>query len=457
VGPQPPVKAAPPIAPAVAPWLIGPSLTVAAGAAAPKIARKGSSRKKKHLHFELPDDRRSLKLKNPIQTPKVQSPPTSPASFKANDTDYFFSTPSPARKASNLAVPAASGYSQPKKPSPPKVNVDLEKGKSPATSSDLTAASTQKNIREVAPWIDLEAELHLPEEDEAPLSRQISLKISPTVSSKMHKGKQRPEKESPPMSPWSSRRKSGGMGRTFLLTPGGRKGDQDPGSRKSIFVRSKNPMAKHLDGAGENVNDDEEPVSPKSRPRRQASSSESIGVVSPIPIRPHPISPESPFALGRRGAIYTDGLDDDDEISPIDTHAAEFPNDNDNDENGFAPLPTNDPRDNFSPSPTHTVNLPSTNTYSFNFSPVNHPTAALADNDDPFIDVAQSPFPTSLISRVTTSVATHTHVEMSEAVSTAKERTKEDARVVFNFPSWATPTTKEKEKRDSLDVAPDEA
>jgi hypothetical protein len=461
MGPQRHAKAAPPIAPAAAPILLQPTPTAGTGVAAPKIIRKGSPRKKKHLHFELPVDRRSLKGRgSPVQVPKVQSLFTSPASFKANDTDYFSSTPSPAREASNLAVSAGSGYSQPRTPSPPKVNFDLGEGMSPATSSELTAASAQKNILEVAPWIDFDAELPVPEEDEVPLSRQISLKVSPIASANMRKGKQRHEKESPPLSPWSNRRKSGGMGRLLLLTPGGRKGDQDPGSRKSIF-RSKNPMAKHLDGAGDTANDEEEPVSPKSQPQRtQASSSEGIRVVSPMPIRPYLSSPESPFALGRRDAIYTHGLDDDDEISPIETHSATFSEDNE-DDNDFAPLPTNTPSDRFSPSPTHTVHLPSTNNHSLNFSPAKYrTTTSFGDHEDPFTDPPltdppQSPLPTTLVSRATTSVDTSTQTAMEKGeLATTEDKVKSE-KVVFNFPDWGT--RKAKEKKDRPDDAPDEA
>lgn len=429
-----PAKAAPPIAPPVAPLLRQPNPIAGSESAAPKILRKGSPRKPtfKHLHFDLPDERFSLISRSPTATPNVPSPVPSPLFFEETDTDYFFAEPSP-HKASKLAGPSTDSFQC--APTPPaNTTFDPDKERSPATRSELTGASVHHNIREVAPWIDFDADLRLPEDIPVPLSRQVSseripplLRSSPTVASRILERNLRLEEDSSPlMSPWGNRRKSIGLGsRAFLLSPNAwRKDDQETDSgRKSIFVRTKNPMAKLFDGAGEH-NDDDEPVSPRTRSRHQTSSShEGVRVISPIPIRP-PISPESPFALGRRGAIYSDGAEEHD----------------------------------FSRTNTHSVSFSPTNTHSFNFSPTNHPSVTSPyDNDDPSVESTSPWFPMSLISRATTSVATHTHtqIEAGEVVSTS-ETIKEEGKVVFKYPRWDTPKTKARKKRNSLDVAPDD-
>ncbi|KAH4913535.1 hypothetical protein HBH70_115680 [Parastagonospora nodorum] len=264
-------KAAPAIPSPISPLLPGP--------AAPKILYKGllqRSATSKQAHFE---DISEIRRTNDVPTP---------ASHRTTETDYFALSP---RKESTLLVP---GY---KPPSPS--NASIASGHTGATG-----ASTQSNIRDVAPWIDFDADLTapdaVPEDAAAP-----ALDPSPTLTSSARlKTWQRPARDSPPVSPLSERRRSGDF-KTFLRV--GSKRQPIESSRKSVFVRAKNPMAKLFDGAAS-----EEAEGALARGAKSEEEEESARVHSPIPMRP--FSPESPLAMGRRGAVY-EGQDGDSEIS----------------------------------------------------------------------------------------------------------------------------------------------
>jgi hypothetical protein len=73
--------------------------------------------------------------------------------------------------------------------------------------------------------------------------------------------------------------------------------------RKSIFVRSRNPMAKLFDGVDETEDDGPPPYEAYRRDSGADDEEESPRVHSPIPIRP--FSPDIGIELQRRHGIYT--------------------------------------------------------------------------------------------------------------------------------------------------------
>jgi hypothetical protein len=260
-------KAAPAIPSRISPLPPGP--------AASKVLYKGlppHSPTFKQAHFEeLPESRHTAEL------------PT-PGSHQTAE-DYFALS---LRKGSTLLVP---GH---KPPSPS--NASLGSGRT---------GSTQSNIRDVAPWIDFDADLTAP--DPVPEAAAApALDLSPTATSPARlKTWQRPARDSPPVSPLSVRRRSGDF-KTFLRV--GSKREPIESSRKSVFVRAKNPMAKLFDGAAS----EEAERTLTCGARSEEEEEEGVRVHSPIPMRP--FSPESPLAMGRRGAVY-EGQSEDSEVS----------------------------------------------------------------------------------------------------------------------------------------------
>jgi hypothetical protein len=101
--------------------------------------------------------------------------------------------------------------------------------------------------------------------------------------------------DSPPMTPVGERRKSGNFkNMAGFLIPGAKAKEQ----RKSIFVRSRNPMAKLFDGAT-SLDDDEPPLYEPSHLDLEGNDTERVH--SPVPFRP--FSPDD--LAGRRRGLYT--------------------------------------------------------------------------------------------------------------------------------------------------------
>ncbi|KAF2026253.1 hypothetical protein EK21DRAFT_74691 [Setomelanomma holmii] len=235
--------------------------------------------------------------------PGMVSPRTIP------NTDHF---PMMRGKANTLIVPSNSNHrnlgddffpsGSPRKSSP---------DTNSRPNSTHTAASTQPNILEVAPWIDFDAGLTVPSLDaEFPIIRQ---KIIPRANDP--KAKDQPiarnasnfAPDSPPPSSRRDGRKSGDFkdfkgftGRGYL-SPSGSSKMRD--GRKSIFVRSRNPMAKLFDGAASKDDEASQTITSTKRSEDRASNDSAIVLHSPVPQRP--FSPDMPLAMARRGALLT--------------------------------------------------------------------------------------------------------------------------------------------------------
>jgi hypothetical protein len=236
----------------------------------------------RHPHFDLPEE-----------SPSDQEDSASPTNTR--DTDYFVLPP---RRGSTLVVPKHTSR-RPQNAddsSPQGTPSDRSRGTNSKTSSLHTGASTQSRIREVAPWIDFDADLtqpHVPESGSALVLHKASvsqplLVPSPKKSDAahhthrhgpIHRHKFRLPQDSPPSALRRERRKSGDFkGLPAMLSPGSHKHKD---GRKSTFARSLNPIAKLLDGA------DSEDYVGNPRLRRRATSSDGAGrVYSPVPLRP---------------------------------------------------------------------------------------------------------------------------------------------------------------------------
>jgi hypothetical protein len=273
-------RAAPPIAPPEKPM---------AKIEALKEPHTGSPSRKptfRRPHFDKPEE-------TPYKQPDVVSPMT------VLDTDQYPLVLGKKGKAKALVIPPLS----------PDTGSNA--------SSSHTAISTRPtiDIREVAPWIDFDAELMLPSSTETSLAPQ-----SPTTSALKLQSEQRRVNDSPgPISVRREKRKGSGDFKELSALPNlGLPRSKD--SRKSIFVRSHNPMAKLFDGAASRDDESDyfdpityEPRSasletrratPKMQRRKRPSSSDgAIRVHSPVPIRP--FSPDCPFAGAKRNLTYT--------------------------------------------------------------------------------------------------------------------------------------------------------
>jgi putative methyltransferase len=203
-------------------------------------------------------------------------------------------------------------------------------------SSSGSVANTLPNIRDIMPWIDYEYGITLPSHIEDPpiMHNETSLQATKSSIKKTNKDSNNivernihhHAKYSPPMTSRSDRRKSGDFnGMAGFLSPGASLKGKD--SRKSILMRSRNPMAKLFDGTASVDEEVDEyldntashprqaslhtlQMNPKRDRRKQRASSSdgAIRVHSPVPIRP--FSPETPFPMARRGAIYTNENND---------------------------------------------------------------------------------------------------------------------------------------------------
>jgi hypothetical protein len=163
-------------------------------------------------------------------------------------------------KSSTLAVPA--------KPNRPNSKVDASPdeplGSSPAlsnASSAHTATSTNPgiNIREVAPWIDYDAGLTIPSPSEDSPDRPMAQSLKTRDTKQATKSL----KATTPNSTFygcgsplgddlrHARRKSGDFKGIANLNP------SKKDTRKSIFVKTRNPMAKLFDGAEDDDDDDD--------------------------------------------------------------------------------------------------------------------------------------------------------------------------------------------------------
>jgi hypothetical protein len=160
------------------------------------------------------------------------------------------SDPEPFPKSSTLAVPTQPNRTN----THDKVDVFPSEGPSrepsPAgsnTSTAHTATSTNPglNIREVAPWIDFDADLTIPSSPTDDTSSKLERPVP--QSTKTRDVFQSSPKVTTPQSTFHvhARRESGDFKAMANLGPSGPRKD----TRKSIFVKPKNPMAKLFDGA----------------------------------------------------------------------------------------------------------------------------------------------------------------------------------------------------------------
>jgi hypothetical protein len=277
-----PIKAAPPIMPLALPPIGTPKIPT--GGVSPTIVSRKTAMFKRP-HFEQPEQ---------VSGPPAAEPFSLVSPKTTLETDYFVFSPS---KSSTLTVPVRGSLRQsvqsiPASPGGTHITPNPT-GASPHTSSPTgsghTGASVQANIQEVAPWVDLEAEISLPSSED--IQGIASGDVSPQglrTSAKKKMAFNSPDRVyTPPVSPRRESRKSADE-------EGSAKALKE--SRKSVFVRSRNPMAKLFDGAASSS--DEQP--PTGEHQRGSSS----GIRSPVPMRP--FSPDSPFRAGRRDAIYTD-------------------------------------------------------------------------------------------------------------------------------------------------------
>lgn len=271
-------------------------------------------------HFDLPEE-------HSHSSQDVVSPLT------ITDADHFHS-PS---KSSTLAVPDRSkqgtylpGSINSKSKSSPKRDSPTHP---PSRNSGRTNASTQSNIREVAPWIDFDVDLSLPPPIQLPITQEqiISQSSAEGPSKQMTpvgsfiQMFQQSSRDSPPLPSHRYRRKSGDLkGLAGLLRSGSPSKTQD--TTKSALIRSRNPMAKLFDGAA-SIEDrfqicDTTPLPSRAssfdirratptrdrRVRRASSSDGTMRLHSPTPVRP--FSPDMPLTMRRRGALCTNSDDD---------------------------------------------------------------------------------------------------------------------------------------------------
>jgi hypothetical protein len=303
--PQYPTKAAPPIAPPFAAPIVppigtplpitSPALSPVSPTIPPKILRirSGSTTQKinfRHPHFDLPEilPHKEVAADSPTLTEDLpQLPP----------------------RHANLAVPLPVD----RRANSPDIKDQASNLSSQGSNTSSIRHST--NIKEVAPWIDYEVNLTLPTPPAGFSTPQPSpTEPSPVVTTSTMKRKKKKlvsdkdmqapahAMDSPPISKVGERRKSGNFkNMTTFLGPGAAKVKDE---RKSIFVRSRNPMAKLFDGVDETEDDGPRPYEAYRRDSgADDEEEESPRVHSPIPIRL--FSPDIDLELQRRHGIYT--------------------------------------------------------------------------------------------------------------------------------------------------------
>jgi hypothetical protein len=303
--PQYPTKAAPPIAPPFAAPIVppigtplpitSPALSPVSPTIPPKILRirSGSTTQKinfRHPHFDLPEilPHKEVAADSPTLTEDFpQLPP----------------------RHANLAVPLPVD----RRANSPDIKDQASNLSSQGSNTSSIRHST--NIKEVAPLIDYEVNLTLPTPPAGFSTPQPSpTEPSPVVTTSTMKRKKKKlvsdkdmqapahAMDSPPISKVGERRKSGNFkNMTTFLGPGAAKVKDE---RESIFVRSRNPMAKLFDGVDETEDDGPRPYEAYRRDSGADDEEEkSPRVHSPIPIRP--FSPDIDRELQRRHAIYT--------------------------------------------------------------------------------------------------------------------------------------------------------
>ncbi|KAF2683819.1 hypothetical protein K458DRAFT_478168 [Lentithecium fluviatile CBS 122367] len=280
----------------------------------------------------------ALPISLPRTQPKISPSRSRTTTFKRPVAEIL--TKSPARKAGTVGLPAAlvedeELFRGPRKsmlgvPAQTTTRPTTQNSKSESPVSDRkshpTTLKTRRSnassnpshtsdIREVAPWVDFELEFYAPPSSPPPpaVDHEAVQRVSRNSTRTVY-----PSARNSP-SPMRQKRQSDEERRTNIVPPtslgwGLRKKD----SRKSIFVRSRNPMAKLFDGAEdvERSGGDyfsfrrransvaPKRTSPMARQRGRASSSHETPL-SPVPLRP--ISPNnpllSPLLMGRRDAI----------------------------------------------------------------------------------------------------------------------------------------------------------
>lgn len=298
----------PPQEPTISPSAIPtPSQNGSPSISRPMIFKRPHFDSHSHVHFSLDED--------------VVSPMTVPGA------DHQGSAIS---KSSTLAVPT-----QPNAHRPHSGNDSISShsnvhgsGAKSNNGSAQTTASTRSQNREVAPWVDFDIPLTLPPPIEQPriILEETNPEISKSTSDKK-KGFVKVAQQhvyhttqdgSGLLRAQRERRKSGDM-KDMISNPSPSYSAKR-GIRKSIFVRSRNPMAKLFDGVEEEATDyfgnaslhdrapshsTDPPASNHQRCEHFASSDGTLRVHSPIPIRPLDIeSPLSFFGMARRDAIY---------------------------------------------------------------------------------------------------------------------------------------------------------
>ncbi|KAF2124742.1 hypothetical protein P153DRAFT_411088 [Dothidotthia symphoricarpi CBS 119687] len=246
----------------------------------------------KHPRFSIPEE-------NPAESADVISPMTTkdlelnPFTWDSNN---------------KLEVPTQTQYTHDPSSDDPYPLAD-------ADSTDSSNRSNTSNIRDVAPWIDFDIELSAPSLLNSPriVLEHIDSRASVTSVKKADVKSAEPSGRDTP-SPVSAlynrkRGRDAAKGTPPTLT----KSD----SRKSVFVRSRNPMAKLFDGANGGVGDGfEDAAGPITPPIPCHESSDySTHVHSPIPLRP--FSPDNPFAAQKRNAIpFETNIEQFDSASP---------------------------------------------------------------------------------------------------------------------------------------------
>jgi hypothetical protein len=225
-----------PLSKAAAPPII-PTAPPAATSKVPPLdtpsvhARKGMF---KRLHF---DDEAHIHL---MPDEEVVSPKTT------SDPELF-------PKSSTLAVPAQPNRTNTHDKVDASPSEGPARGSSPAGSNTSTAHTTAStnaglNIREVAPWIDYDADLTIPSSptDDTPSKLERPITQSTKTRDVFQESKSSLKASSPQSILYApTRRPSSDFKAMANLGPSGSRKD----TRKSIFVKPKNPMAKLFDGA----------------------------------------------------------------------------------------------------------------------------------------------------------------------------------------------------------------
>lgn len=308
------VKAAPPIPPpsALLPSPVPIKAAKILDLNAPTTVRKSV----RYPHFDVPLDTPLNENENENNVDPLTVVP---------EASYFPPQPPP-RRGSTLTVPTFISRHF-KAPASTLPTPQGSPSRTPGTVSPASSNHTGVSIRDVAPWIDLEAAtpvdplpppLSTSATDSSPHKDSSALQSSLLSLMKKKQGtlnvgaRERRQSASPAR---RERRRSGGDGHlkkslANVVGLGILKGKDAATTttatatgRRSIVARSRNPIAKLLDGAEDQHSEDTQELLPEDALDCASEESQIERVASPVPMRL--FSVDSPFVHGRRRGIYS--------------------------------------------------------------------------------------------------------------------------------------------------------